>query len=102
MTCLHRIPDSQVFAILQFFQPPGNGHGNAERNPNQNQETIVPGLFSKIQMKTDEEQWFPDSSLDFVLHSDGHFGSYVLRNRLYPIGGGPLHRALCPLVVRET
>jgi len=33
-----------------------NGHWNAKRNPNRNQETTIIRLFSNFQMKRDLEQ----------------------------------------------
>ena len=38
-----------------------NGHRNAKRNPNRNQETTYLRLFSNFQMKRDLEQYFHDS-----------------------------------------
>ena len=59
-----------------------NGRRNAQRNPHQNQESIVLGVFSFENLKRDLEQQFLDSDLDFVLHSDDHFESHLLGNGL--------------------
>jgi len=58
-----------------------NGHWNAKRNPNRNQEPIVLGLFSKFRMKKDLEKKFLDSDLHFVLHLNDYFKSQFSRER---------------------
>ena len=60
-----------------------NGLRNAKRNPKWNQETVVLVLFSKFQKKRNLEPYFPDFDLDFILHFDDHFKSYLLGNGLY-------------------
>jgi len=57
-----------------------NSPRNAKQNPNQNQETLSLGFFSIETLKRDLEHKFPDSDLDFVLHSDEPSESQLLGN----------------------